>query len=140
MNHPRPPRPPRASRTLSPARKAPVWSLMLASVVIVAAPLCLLVWAVFQVWGNEDVESSQPIGNLVHMSPTGNGSGSVVIQTDQGFLPLHKAVAIRTGTPLVLEVRATGRRYVCDRARTLCVETSKEGFTIEAANAAGGRP
>ncbi len=55
---------------------------------------------------------------------------------EQGFLPLHKVVAIRAGTPLVLEVRATGRRYVCDGTRTLCVETSKEGFAEEAA---GGR-
>lgn len=137
MNDPRPPKLPRLNRTLPPARKGLVWALMLASALIVAAPLCFLVWAVFQVWGNEDVVSSQAIGNLVHMSPVGSWSGSMIIQTDQGFLPLHKAVAIRTGTPLVLEVRATGRRYVCDSARALCVETSKEGFARDPIGAGG---
>ena len=114
-----------------------VGSAILITIVIGGAPLCLLVWALFQVWGNEDVVCSQPIGAFIHMSAPAAWSGSVVIQTDQGFLPLHEAVAISTGTPLVLELRGSGRRYVCDRPPTLCVETSKEGFTP---HQAGARP
>ena len=119
---------PTTPRTPNPVSNVLIWWAILITVVIGGAPLCLLVWALFQVWGNEEVVSSQPIGTFIHMSAPAAWSGSVVIQTDQGFLPLHEAVAISTGTPLVLELRGSGRRYVCDRPRTLCVETSKEGF------------
>ncbi|MGH6639670.1 MAG: hypothetical protein ACREBY_13850 [Polaromonas sp.] len=119
---------PRTSRAPVPVSNFLIWSSIFITVVIAGAPLCLLVWALFQIWGNEDVVSSQPIGVFIHMSAPAAWSGSVVIQTDQGFLPLHEAVAISTGTPLVLELRGSGRRYVCDRPRTLCVETSREGF------------
>lgn len=127
----------RALRASRPPSKRMMWSLTLVTAMIIGAPLCFLVWAVFQVWGNEDVVSSQPIGTFIQMSASADWFGSAVIQTDQGFLPLRKAVVIPSGVPLVLELRATGRRYVCDRARTLCVETSKEGFSRETA---GGRP
>ncbi|MGH8856962.1 MAG: hypothetical protein ACREXG_02870 [Polaromonas sp.] len=115
-------------RSPKPVSNFLIWSAILITAVIGGAPLCLLVWSLFQVWGNEDVLSSQPIGVFIHMSAPAAWSGSVVIQTDQGFLPLHEVVAISTGTPLVLELRGSGRHYVCDRPRTLCVETSGEGF------------
>jgi len=137
MSHHPTPQSPRRPRSGRPPSVGMMWSLTLAAATIIGAPLCFLVWGLFQVWGNDEVVSSESIGAFIQMSPFANWSGSVVIQTDQGFLPLHKAVAIQTGTPLILELRTTGRRYVCDRGRALCVETSKEGFSREAA---GGRP
>ena len=62
------------------------------------------------------------------MSAPGSLSAQVVIETEQEFYPLLSAASIAKGTPLMLEVRGSGRRYICDTPRSLCLETSSDHF------------
>lgn len=135
------PRSQRSPRPHLPVSKPLIWSILLIVAVIIINLVRLSVWLISGIWGNEEVMSSQPIGAFIHMSALAAWPNAVVIQTDQGFLPLKRAVAISTGTPLVLEMRGSGRRYVCDQPRTLCVETSEEGFKSQKEAAKeGGNP
>ena len=74
------------------------------------------------------VVSSQPIGQFISMSGPGGLQNHVVIETDQGSYPIIDAPAISKGTNLVLEVRQSGQRYVCDVTRDLCIKTTATEF------------
>lgn len=74
------------------------------------------------------VVSSQPIGKFISMSGPGGLQNQVVIETDQGSYPIINAPAISKGTTLVLEVRQSGQRYVCDVTRDLCIKTAAAEF------------
>ena len=63
------------------------------------------------------------------MSGPGGLQGRVVIETDTGSYPLLQAPVIHKGTPLVLELRGNGQRFVCDLPRTLCIKTTPDEFT-----------
>ena len=76
-----------------------------------------------------EVVSSQPIGHFMSMSGPGGLSNGVVIETEVGSYPLLRdAPVISKGTALVLEVRASGNRYICDTPRSLCVLTADKEF------------
>jgi hypothetical protein len=79
-------------------------------------------------WQTGQVEASRPIGRLLGMSGQGGWSWPLVIETEEGFFPLGEAVAIPKGTQLVLEDRASGKRFICDLKRTVCVQTSFESM------------
>lgn len=79
-------------------------------------------------WQTTEVEASRPIGQLLGMSGPGARQWPLVIETEQGFFPLGDAVAIPKGTPLMLEERASGKRFICDLKRTVCVQTSFESM------------
>ena len=84
-------------------------------------------WFDFQ--GNADIVSRQPIGSVLRMSAASGLSEHVVIETQEGFHPLLGTAGIAKGTPLFLEIRGSGRRYVCDAPRRLCLETTREQFS-----------
>jgi hypothetical protein len=63
------------------------------------------------------------------MTGTGGRIWPLVIETQLGFFPLRKAVSIPRGTPLMVEERASGKRFVCNLGRTLCVQTSAASLT-----------
>jgi len=128
---------PRRRHVIRPLKRSTHYMLYAVALAITATPMTLLYLAFSLWWSNEDVVSTQPLGAFVRMSAPGGMMGRVVIETERGFLPLKDAVVIATGTPLVLELRGSGRRFVCDRPPTLCVETDKTGFT---AGLEGGRP
>ena len=74
------------------------------------------------------VVSSQSIGRFVSMTGPGGLQNTVVIETDQGSYPISDAPAITKGTPLVLEARLSGQRYICDVTRDLCIKTTASEF------------
>jgi len=88
--------------------------------------LCLFIagYFIWLYWQSGRVESSRPVGHLIGMSGPGGRAWPLVIETEQGFFPLGKAVAIPKGTPLMIEDRASGDRFICDLKRTVCVRTS----------------
>lgn len=98
-------------------------------ILLAAVPLVWLGPKLYRSWADTDVISSQSIGHFIRMSGLGGLGDRVVIETDQGSYPLLHAVAITKGTPLVLQVRPSGQRYICDLPRTLCVKTAREGFS-----------
>ena len=94
--------------------------------VVVLTVLIILVWLDLDMYSK--VVSSRPIGHFLRMSGPGGLLRDVVIETETGFYPLWGAPVITQGTPLVLEVRETGFRYICDEPRSLCVETTAKEF------------
>ena len=86
----------------------------------------------FLVWLDLDTHSKvisrQPIGHFQRMSGTGGLPNRVVIETEKGSYPLFGSPVITKGTPLVLEVRASGYHYICDESRSLCVQSSSDEF------------
>jgi hypothetical protein len=107
--------------------------------------LLVLLGAVgFVVWidgrFSSEVVSSQSIGKFLRMSGPGGLSGDVVIETEQGSYLLHGTPAIAKGTLLILEVRATGAHYICDAARSLCIQTSSKKFTANDVQKAPSAP
>ncbi len=93
---------------------------------IALAVLCVLVLLGFQPYS--EVVSRQPIGHFQRMSGPGGWPGRVVIETESGSYPLWGTPVIAKGTPLVLETRASGNRYICDESGSLCLETTTQEF------------
>jgi hypothetical protein len=102
--------------------------------------LLLMLFAVtwFLVWFTESraaaVVSSRSIGQFIRMSGPGGLQDRVVIETDAGSYPLLQAPAVTKGTPLVLELRGNGNRFVCDVPHNLCVRTTAYEFTPSASS------
>ena len=72
----------------------------------------------------------QPVGSVLRMSAAGGFSERVVIETTHGFYPLIGAASISKDELLTLELRRSGRRYICNTARTLCLETTRDHFSV----------
>ena len=81
-------------------------------------------------WTTDEVVSTRPIGNFVSMSGPGGLRERVVIETDLGSFPLHSAAAIAKGTPLILELRDSGQRFICDTRKTYCLKTDGPDFSL----------
>ncbi len=63
----------------------------------------------------DDVASSNLIGREVWM-----------VETAKGYYPLKKAAAIEKGASVVLVTTQSGRRHICSKDKSYCVETSKK--------------
>ena len=87
--------------------------------------LLMLLYQIYDGWLGRQVSSRQQIGSVVKV--TGEGR-KWLIETETGFYPLTRALVVEKGTPLVLEIRGNGDRYVCNAARTVCGRTAKQGF------------
>ena len=83
--------------------------------------------------------TSRPIGNLVRITPAGGFLRDALVETEQGFFPAIGFITAAKGTPLVLETRAWGDRFICDVPRTLCVHTADTGFEVVVPSAAVSR-
>lgn len=92
----------------------------------VLAVLVILVWLGLDMYS--EVVSRRTIGHFQRMSGSGGLLNHVVIETETGFYPLWGTPVIAKGTPLVLEVRASGYHYICDESRGLCVQTTAKEF------------
>lgn len=128
MQHPPPP----AGKDSSQARRQRSSRRLLTQLIFlfVGLPLLWCLGTLWETWRDAEVVSSQPIGSLSRMSGATGWGGKVVIETEEGYFPLHEAVALPKGMPLVLEERGSGRRYICDLPRSLCVRTSRESFVV----------
>ena len=84
----------------------------------------------YRVWTTDEVVSTRSIGNFISMSGPGGLRGAVVIETELGSFPLHSAAAIAKGTPLILELRDSGKRFICDARKTLCLKTDGPDFSV----------
>ena len=93
---------------------------------VALAVLCILVWLDLNMYS--EVVSRRPIGHFQRMSAPGGLMGHVVIETDTGSYPLRGTPVIARGTLLVLELRASGYRYICDEPRSLCMRTTAKEF------------
>lgn len=107
------------------AAKAGAMQALLLMLGLLIFIICYFTWLH---WQTGEVEAARPIGQLLAMSGPGGRSWPLVIETEQGFFPLGEAVAIPKGTPLMLEDRASGKRFICDLKRTVCVQTSFESM------------
>ena len=117
--------------TLSvPAQQRTSWLerflLQLFVLLLALAVLGFLVWLDIRM--HSEAVSRQPIGRFLSMSGPGGIPSRVVIETDTGSYPLKGVPAVAKGTPLVLEVRASGYRYICDVSRSLCIGTVRDEF------------
>lgn len=102
-----------------------------------------LFWFLFWVGGygrQSEVVSSRTIGHFIRMSGPGGWQDKVVIETDTGSYPLLQAPAIPRGTPLLLELRGSGQRFVCDLPRTLCIKTASDEFKTSGEPSDGNQP
>lgn len=102
--------------------------------------LSVTTFVTFVIWivdsRETEVVASQPIGRFKSMSGPGGIPRGVVIETDVGFYPLSGDVpVISKGTALVLEERASGRRYICDMTHSLCIRTTGKQFKQSAQTA-----
>ena len=120
--------------------KAPMDAVEKALIVFFVLLLVLpALWSsrfLYRVWTTDEVVSTRSIGNFVSMSGPGGLRGAVVIETDLGSFPLHSAAAIAKGTPLILELRDSGQRFICDARKTLCLKTDGPDFSL----AQGAKP
>ena len=114
--------------------KAPMDAVEKALIVFFVLLLVLpALWSsrfLYRVWTTDEVVSTRSIGNFISMSGPGGLRGAVVIETDLGSFPLHSAAAIAKGTPLILELRDSGQRYICDARKTLCLKSDGPDFSL----------
>ena len=107
-------------------------SLLAFFALLMGLPVILFLFWIGRSWWQSEVVSSRPIGHFIHMSGPGGLQSRVVIETDSGFYPLLQAPVISKGTSLVLELRGSGQRFVCDLPRTLCIKSAPDEFTQSA--------
>ena len=103
-------------------------TLVLIFILSFAMPVFWGLRLLFSAWSHDEVVSTRPIGNFLSMSGPGGFQDRVVMQTDVGSYPMRFASAIAKGTPLILEHRASGERYICNVSKTQCVETDGPDF------------
>ena len=112
------------------SKSAPVDPFLVAFfALLMGLPLILFLFWVGRSWWQSQVVASRPIGQFIRMSGPGGWQSRVVIETDTGSYPLLWAPVISKGTSLVLELRGTGERFVCDLPHTLCIKTTPDEFT-----------
>jgi hypothetical protein len=87
--------------------------------------ILMLLYQLYDGWLGRQVSSRQPIGSVVKV--TGEGS-KWLVETENGFYPLSRALVVEKDTPLVLEIRGNGDRYVCNVTGSVCGRTAKQGF------------
>jgi hypothetical protein len=85
----------------------------------------MLLYQLYDGCMGRQVSSRQPIGSVVRV--TGEGR-QWRIETETGFYPLSRALVVEKDTPLVLEIRGNGDRYVCNVSGSVCGRTVKQGF------------
>ena len=85
----------------------------------------MLLYQLYDGWLGRQVSSRQPIGSVVRL--TGEGR-KWLVETEAGYYPLTRALMVEKGTPLVLEIRGSGDRYVCNVSGSVCGRTAKQGF------------
>jgi hypothetical protein len=97
---------------------------------VFAIVLCgFLVWACWAWWRESVVVSSLPAGTVVRIVPTGSSFGiPLLLETETDVYPLAEASAFRIGTPVFLEIRKSGSRYVCEKSRSTCIRTPASHF------------
>ena len=103
------------------SRKASYWFVK----VMLGLTGLTITYLIYDDWKGSQVLSRKPIGTVVGM--TGEGR-KTVIETETGYYPLIKSLVVEKGTPLVLEIRGNGDRYVCNASGTVCGRTAKQGF------------
>ena len=91
----------------------------------------MLMYQLYDGWLGRQVSSRQPIGSVVKV--TGEGS-KWLVETENGFYPLSRVLVVEKDTPLVLEIRGNGDRYVCDSEGTVCSRTTRQGFVVKRAS------
>ncbi len=126
-----PPNPPETPSipTDKESKSAPLDPFLIAFfALLMALPLILFLFWVGRSWWQSEVVSSRPIGQFIRMSGPGGLRSRVVIETDTGSYPLLQAPVISKGTPLVLELRGSGQRFVCDLPHTLCIQSAPDEF------------
>lgn len=104
-------------------------TLILIFALLLAAPVYWVGKSLYTALTTDEVVSSRSIGHFVSMSGPGGLRDRVVIETEVGAYPLQSAAAIAKGTPLILEHRASGQRYICDARRSLCLKTDGPDFS-----------
>lgn len=73
----------------------------------------------------EQVVSAKPIGTLQRISGQDGGfRRRTVIETETGFYTVRGLGGAIKGTPLTLELRASGALYICAPARRPCLPTA----------------
>ena len=109
--------------------------VVIAFMFLMLMPLVVL-FAVDSLGGlrNADVVARQPLGSVLRMSAAGGFSERLVVETAQGFYPLRGVASIAKGEVLTLELRRSGRRYVCNVTRSLCLETTRDHFSVDPKN------
>lgn len=111
-----------------PAKSDDWFAFFVVMLALLSLPAMLLVIDWVEHWGDAEVVSSQPIGALQRLTVQRGFGAGLVIETELGFYPLRGSASIAKGTPLVLELRGSGKRYVCDTSRSLCLETTARHF------------
>lgn len=101
---------------------------------LVLVTLARLAW---EYWQESRVVSTRPLGPVLSVTGGGGWRMGMVVQTPAGYYPIHAAPTLQPSTPLVLQVRGNGERYVCLASGTPCAKTAREDWPI--APAALGR-
>ena len=95
-----------------------------------AALAMSFIWVIGFSWEQSrhaEVVSSQPIGHVTDLQPAPARSGLrpvvQLLSTDRGFYSLLQPITVVRGQAMVLETRASGRKYVCAADRRTCSKT-----------------
>lgn len=98
------------------------WYFLVSVLVI----LPLISWDLWDSWQERDVVRSEPIGTVQRIAAsTGKWTtwSELILETEAAFYPVRREFSVRKGTPLVLETRRNGKRFICDPQTKVCVRT-----------------
>ena len=105
---------------------------------LLAAMAGLLAYGGWDAYKGRQVIQTQTLGPVLQVTGAGGLSRAMLVETPRGFFPVLGAAAFERGTPLVLEVRGNGDRYVCDEPRSGCVKASRAA--LGQAHGGGSKP
>jgi hypothetical protein len=94
------------------------------------AILATLVCLGWEYWQESRVISTRVLGPVLSATGGGGWRMGMVVQTPAGYYPLYAAISVQQGTPLILQVRGNGQRYVCLASGKQCVKTVREEWPL----------
>lgn len=106
------------ARTSKMARITVMWLLAVKLLCLAIALPVVYFWVQK---GDQVVKSVQNAGRVVRVSQTTGLVMRALVETDLGFYSLRDGISLGRGEAMVLETRATSRRYLCD-AQQRCTQ------------------
>ena len=99
------------ARTRGVARVTVMWLLAVKLLCLAVAPALVYFWVQKR---DQVVRSLQSAGRVVRVSQTAGLLTRALGETDLGFCSLRDGISLGRGEAVILQTRATSRRYLCD--------------------------
>lgn len=92
---------------------------------LIGTAVSVAAYGAWDFYQGHQVISAQQIGTVQSVQANGGFNASMLIEVNDVYYPLIDTMAIKRGSPMILEKRANGAWFLCDEQHGACSRTSK---------------